>query len=119
LNEPEHAGRHHHDGAGEGESLPRASSRARSAASADATTATASSWPISTPMLIEISAAVSARAGRIHRAQRVGVAEAVDQTEGAGDERADVAAVADQQVVGADVDDAEPRSPARSAAPVG
>ena len=44
---------------------------------------------------------------QIHLAQHVGEAEAVDEAERERDPRAHVAAAADQQVVGADVDDAE------------
>ena len=86
---------------------PAASLRARSAASADATTTTTSSWPISTPTLNENSDQPSARARQIHFAQHVGEAEAVDEAERERDPGAHVAAAAHQQVVGADVDDAQ------------
>ena len=45
--------------------------------------------------------------GEVHLAQDVGEAEPVDESEGERDPGADVAAAAHQQVVGADVDDAE------------
>ena len=44
---------------------------------------------------------------QVHLAQHVGEAEAVDEAEGERDPGAHVAAAADQQVVGADIDDAE------------
>ena len=86
---------------------PAASLRERSAASADATTTTTSSWPISTPRLNENSDQPSARRRQVHLAQDVREAEPVDEAERERDPRAHVAAAADQQVVGADVDDAQ------------
>ena len=86
---------------------PAVSLRARSAASAVATTS-------DDQQLTDLDADVereqrpAERARRqVHLAQHVGEAEAVDEAEGERNPGAHVAAVADQQVVGADVDDAE------------
>ena len=86
---------------------PAASLRERSAASADATSD-------DDQQLADFDADVereqrpAERARRqIHLAQHVGEAEAVDEAERERDPGAHVAAAADQQVVGADVDDAE------------
>ena len=107
LNEPERAGRHHDDRTGKGELpprglAPRAQRRERRRHHRD------------DQQLADFHAGVEREQRpaerprrQIHLAQHVREAEAMDEAERERNPGADVAAVADQQVVGADVDDAQ------------
>ena len=108
LNEPERAGGDDdHVEPANASRRPACSLRDRSAASADATTTTTSSWPISTPTLNENSDQPSARAGRsISRSTLAKPNPWMKPNANAIHARTSRPSL-HQQVVGADVDDAE------------